>query len=213
MSRCCRLRKCSTLLPIAWPAPCSKRCFPSIGAALMAIAIMISAFGCINGMLLSGARAYFAMARDGLFFRRAGESQPGPVSQAASLAMQGVWACFLVLVRTYDPATGAFGNLYSNLLDYVVSAALIVLHSDDRGSLPLAPPSSERRAALPRLGISRSAGPLYPERCCDPGHPFSYIVLQQPFPVLSSSSSASPSISLSGGLCPARHFDNITQFV
>jgi APA family basic amino acid/polyamine antiporter len=98
--------------------------FPSIGAALMAGVIVISAFGCINGMLMSGARAYFAMARDGLFFRRAatlnGARVPG-----ASLMMQGAWACFLVLVRTYNPSTGAFGNLYSNLLDYVVSAALL----------------------------------------------------------------------------------------
>jgi len=98
--------------------------FPAIGGALMAIGIMISAFGCINGMLLSGARAYFAMARDGLFFSRAAALNrahvPGP-----SLVMQGVWAAFLVVIRTHDPATGTYGNLYSNLLDYVVSAALL----------------------------------------------------------------------------------------
>ncbi len=98
--------------------------FPSIGAALMAIVIMISAFGCMNGLLLSGARAYFAMARDGLFFRRAGWLNRAHVP-GASLMMQGAWAAFLVLVRTYDPSTRAFGNLYSNLLDYVVSADLI----------------------------------------------------------------------------------------
>jgi APA family basic amino acid/polyamine antiporter len=98
--------------------------FPRIGAALMAVAIMISAFGCINGMLMSGARAYFAMARDGLFFRRAAEVNRARVP-GASLAMQGAWAGFLVLVRTYNPSTGAFGNLFSNLLDYVVSAALL----------------------------------------------------------------------------------------
>ena len=98
--------------------------FPSMGAQLMAIAIMISAFGCINGMLMSGARAYFAMARDGLFFRRAAEVNRAHVP-GWSLALQGAWAGFLVLVRTYDPATGAFGNLFSNLLDYVVSAALL----------------------------------------------------------------------------------------
>ena len=98
--------------------------FPSVGAELMAIAIMISAFGCINGMLMSGARAYFAMARDGLFFRRAAEINRARVP-GASLVMQGAWASFLVLVRTYNPATGAFGNLFSNLLDYVVSAALL----------------------------------------------------------------------------------------
>jgi basic amino acid/polyamine antiporter, APA family len=98
--------------------------FPSIGGALMAIVIMISAFGCMNGLLLSGARAYFAMARDGLFFRRAGVLNRARVP-GASLMMQGAWAGFLVLVRTYDPSTRTFGNLYSNLLDYVVSADLI----------------------------------------------------------------------------------------
>jgi basic amino acid/polyamine antiporter, APA family len=98
--------------------------FPSTGAALMAIVIMISAFGCMNGLLLSGARAYFAMARDGLFFRRAGAVNRAHVP-GASLIMQGAWASFLVLVRTYNPSTGTFGSLYSNLLDYVVSADLI----------------------------------------------------------------------------------------
>jgi APA family basic amino acid/polyamine antiporter len=98
--------------------------FPSIGAELMAIVIMISAFGCMNGMLLAGARAYFAMARDGLFFRHAASINRARVP-GWSLAMQCVWACFLVVVRTYDPSTRAFGNLYSNLLDYVISADLI----------------------------------------------------------------------------------------
>ena len=98
--------------------------FPAAGAAIMAAAIMISAFGCINGMLLAGARAYFAMARDGLFFRRAAKVNRAHVP-GASLAMQGTWAALLVLMRTYNPATGTYGNLYSNLLDYVVSAALL----------------------------------------------------------------------------------------
>ena len=98
--------------------------FPAVGAALMALGIMISTFGCINGMLMSGARAYFAMARDGLFFSRAGALNRAHVP-GASLAMQGAWAALLVLVRTHDPATGAYGNLYSNLLDYVISAALL----------------------------------------------------------------------------------------
>ena len=85
---------------------------------------MISTFGCINGMVMSGARAYFAMARDGLFFRGAATVNRAHVP-GASLGMQGVWAAILVLIRTHDPATGAYGNLYSNLLDYVVSAALL----------------------------------------------------------------------------------------
>jgi len=98
--------------------------FPRIGAGLMAAAIMISAFGCMNGMVLAGARAYFAMARDGLFFRRAAIVNRAHVPGAA-LVMQGAWAGILVLLRTYDPGTGAYGNLYSDLLNYVISAALI----------------------------------------------------------------------------------------
>jgi len=98
--------------------------FPRIGAGLMAAAIMISAFGCMNGMVLAGARAYFAMARDGLFFRRAAIVNRAHVPGAA-LVMQGGWAGILVLLRTYDPGTGAYGNLYSDLLNYVISAALI----------------------------------------------------------------------------------------
>ena len=98
--------------------------FPRIGGILIAVAIMISAFGCINGMVLAGARAYFAMARDGVFFRGAGEVNKAHVP-GRSLVMQGAWAIVLVLIRTYDPARGTYGNLYSNLLDYVISAALI----------------------------------------------------------------------------------------
>src|SRR5204863_8919365 len=98
--------------------------FPGLGATIMAIAIMVSTFGCNNGLILAGARAYYAMARDGLFFRAVGRLNDVKVP-AWGLAFQGVWAAFLVLPRTYDPATHAYGNLYSSLLDYVISAALI----------------------------------------------------------------------------------------
>jgi APA family basic amino acid/polyamine antiporter len=97
---------------------------PGVGAGAMAIAIMISTFGCINGKVLSGSRAYFAMAKDGLFFRATGKLNRDGVPGAA-LLVQGIWAALLVLPRTYDSATGKYGNLYSNLLDYVVSAVLI----------------------------------------------------------------------------------------
>jgi len=98
--------------------------FPGVGAVLMAIAIMISTFGCINGMILAGARAFFAMAQDGLFFRRAASINKASVPGAA-LLFQALWTAVLVLPRTYNPATQAYGNLYSNLLDYVISSALI----------------------------------------------------------------------------------------
>ena len=102
--------------------------FPGAGATIMAVAIMISTFGCNNGLILAGARAYYAMARDGLFFRRVGELNHYHVP-AWGLIIQGIWAAVLVLPRTVKvgPAgnvTG-YGNLYGNLLDYVISAALI----------------------------------------------------------------------------------------
>jgi APA family basic amino acid/polyamine antiporter len=101
-----------------------EKIFPGYGPILMAVAIMISTFGCTNGLVLAGARAYFAMAKDKLFFRRAGELNNARVP-GWSLTMQGIWASILVLPRTFDISTGKYGNLYSNLLDYVISAALI----------------------------------------------------------------------------------------
>ncbi len=97
---------------------------PGLGAALMAGGILISTFGCNNGLILAGARAYYAMARDGLFFKKAGELNAAKVPEAG-LILQGIWSVLLVLPRTFDPATGRYGNLYGNLLDYVISAALI----------------------------------------------------------------------------------------
>jgi APA family basic amino acid/polyamine antiporter len=98
--------------------------YPGAGVAVMALAIMVSTFGCNNGLILAGARAYYAMARDGLFFRSAGRLNAAKVP-AWSLGLQGVWAILLVLPRTFNATTGVYGNLYSNLLDYVISAALI----------------------------------------------------------------------------------------
>jgi APA family basic amino acid/polyamine antiporter len=98
--------------------------FPGLGVRLMAATIMISTFGCINGLVLAGSRACYAVARDGLFFRRAGVLNKAQVPGFA-LLVQGAWAVLLILPRTYDPATHTYGNLYSNLLDYVISANLI----------------------------------------------------------------------------------------
>src|ERR1700730_5042129 len=97
--------------------------FPGAGATVMAVAIMISTFGCNNGLILAGARAYYAMAQDGLFFRRVSKLNKNHVP-AWGLIIQGFWAGFLVLPRVVKP-DGTYGNLYSNLLDWVISAALI----------------------------------------------------------------------------------------
>ena len=98
--------------------------FPGRGAVIMAVAIMISTFGCNNGLILAGARAYYAMARDGLFFRPSGQLNAAKVP-AWGLVLQGAWAMFLILPRTYNTATRTYGNLYNDLLAYVISAALI----------------------------------------------------------------------------------------
>jgi APA family basic amino acid/polyamine antiporter len=101
--------------------------FDQYGAAIMAVAIMISTFGCNNGLILTGARAYYAMARDGLFFQAAGRLNRHRVP-AWALVVQGVWAALLVLPRTVkEDKTGAlsYGPLYNDLLVYVISAALI----------------------------------------------------------------------------------------
>ncbi|MEK6289087.1 MAG: amino acid permease [Acidobacteriota bacterium] len=103
--------------------------FPGAGATIMAVFIMVSTFGCNNGLILAGARAYWAMARDGLFFRSAGELNTRHVP-AWGLVIQGIWAAVLVLPRTItgtNAATGdpTYGNLYGDLLTYVISAALI----------------------------------------------------------------------------------------
>jgi len=97
------------------------------GAMCMAAAIMISTFGCDNGLILSGARVYFAMARDRLFFEKVGTTNRNHVP-AAALVAQGIWTALLTLPRTVtvDPATheARYGNVYSQLLEYIVSADL-----------------------------------------------------------------------------------------
>jgi APA family basic amino acid/polyamine antiporter len=85
---------------------------PSIGAPLMAIAIMVSTFGCINGMVLMGARLYYAMARDGLFFQSVGGLNRRGVP-AAGLILQGIWASLLT-----------FSGTYNRLLDFVMIAVV-----------------------------------------------------------------------------------------
>ena len=88
--------------------------FGPVGALLMAGAILVSTFGCINGLILAGARVYYAMARDGVFFERAGVISPTTRVPVWALGVQGVWTAFLTL-------TGSYGQL----LDYVIFAALL----------------------------------------------------------------------------------------
>ena len=93
--------------------------FGAPGAAIMAVAIIISTFGCNNGLILAGARVSYAMARDGLFFRSTGALSKKGVPQSA-LIFQGIWVVVLILLRTRQvDASGAviYGNLYSDLAE------------------------------------------------------------------------------------------------
>lgn len=101
--------------------------FGPAGAIIMAVTIVISTFGCNNGLILAGARVAYAMAQDGLFFRSVGKLNKNSVPGTA-LLFQGLWVALLLLPRTRKvDAAGAvtYGNVYSNLLDYVVFAVLI----------------------------------------------------------------------------------------
>ena len=101
--------------------------FGPVGAAIMAVAIIISTFGCNNGLILAGARVSYAMARDGLFFRATGALNNKGVPGSA-LVYQGIWITILILLRTRHvdaPGVVTYGNLYNDLLDYVVFSVLI----------------------------------------------------------------------------------------
>lgn len=88
--------------------------FGPIGAELMAITVLISTIGCANGMLLSGARVYYAMAKDGLFFKAVGQLSSRYRTPAISLVLQGLWTSLLCI-------SGSYGQL----LDYIVFAVLV----------------------------------------------------------------------------------------
>jgi APA family basic amino acid/polyamine antiporter len=101
--------------------------FGPTGAMIMAVAIIISTFGCNNGLILAGARVSYAMAKDGLFFKSIGTLNKKGVPGTA-LVYQVIWITILILLRKrHVDAVGAvtYGNLYSDLLDYVVFAALL----------------------------------------------------------------------------------------
>ncbi len=88
--------------------------FGAAGGWLMAAAILISSFGCNNGLILSGARVYYAMAKDGLFFRGVAKLHPTYKTPAVSLMVQMIWTCVLCI-------SGSYGQL----LDYIIFAVLV----------------------------------------------------------------------------------------
>jgi APA family basic amino acid/polyamine antiporter len=88
--------------------------FHSGGAYLMAAAILVSTFGCANGLSLAGARVYYAMSRDGLFFKSVGKLHPRYRTPAAGLIVQAAWTSLLCV-----------SGSYSQLLDYIIFAVLV----------------------------------------------------------------------------------------
>jgi APA family basic amino acid/polyamine antiporter len=108
--------------------------FGASGGILMAIAILISTFGCNNGLILSGARVLYAMARDGVFFRRAGTLNRNHVP-AFALIVQSLWTAVLCLTGTYN-----------QLLNYVIFAALLFYVATTTGLFIL----RRTRAGVPR---------------------------------------------------------------
>jgi len=85
-----------------------------VGGLLMAAAIMVSGFGCANGLILSGARVYYAMAKDGLFFRKVAKLHPTYKTPVVSLMVQMVWTCVLCISGSYN-----------QLLEYIIFAVLV----------------------------------------------------------------------------------------
>ncbi len=99
--------------------------FGAAGGTMMAVGILISTFGCMNGLILAGARVYYAMSRDGLFFRAAGNLS-GRGVPAVGLVLQSVWTAILCLSGTYGQLLNYV--IFANLVFYVLtSAGLFIL--------------------------------------------------------------------------------------
>ncbi|MEO8130198.1 MAG: amino acid permease [Bryobacteraceae bacterium] len=92
----------------------AEKMFGATGAQLIAVAIMVSTFGCVNGLILAGSRVYYAMALDGLFFKSIASLDPKTAAPVTSLVWQCGWACLLTLTGRYN-----------DLLDYVIFAVLL----------------------------------------------------------------------------------------
>ena len=136
------------------------------GEAIMAAAILISTFGCVNGLVLAGARVYYAVARDGLFFQSVATTNRRHVP-AAALVAQGVWASLLALPVTVitDPKTGkvSLRQDLQRIAGIRDPGRRYVLHADGRhrdrleaqGTAP-EPPLPNDRLPVPRLDLHRS---------------------------------------------------------
>ena len=136
--------------------PVALALFGQVGSTLVIVAILISTFGCVNGLILSGARVGYAMAREGLFFRSCGRLHPKTGTPAAALVYQAVWSCVLTLTGSYN-----------DLLTYTTFASVLF------GALTV--------VGLYRLRVTQPDHPR-PHRCW--GYPFTpalYLAIALPF--------------------------------
>ena len=147
-------RRSSTRRRIAWPPRRPRACSGPSAVQVMAAAIMISTFGCANGLILSGARVYYAMALDGLFFRtRRRTSTRATTRRSSRSCVQCVWAV---------PAHAKRQLQRPARLCYLCCAAF--LHPDDRRHLRAAPHPARYGPALSRVWLSGAAGAVHRRR-------------------------------------------------
>ena len=123
--------------------------FGNVGSTLVIVAILVSTFGCVNGMILGGARVSYAMAREGLFFRSCAGLHPQAGTPAAALVYQGVWSMVLTL-------TGS----YSELLTYTMFASVLFGGLTVAAVYRLRFTPARPAAPVSLLGLSVHAGPV-----------------------------------------------------
>ena len=142
--------------------------FPGLGPTIMAIGIMVSTFGCTNGLILAGARAYYAMARDGLFFRKSGQLNDAkvPAWGAAVPGAVGDLPGAAAHLRSGDEGLRQSLQQSARVRDL---GGADLLHPDHRRHFPAAADAAGRRAAVSRVRLSgrsrRSTSPA-PRRFC-----------------------------------------------
>jgi APA family basic amino acid/polyamine antiporter len=143
--------------------------FGDVGVSLIVVAILISTFGCVNGLILSGARVCFAMAREGVFFRSNAVVSPATKTPANALLYQGFWSCVLTVTGSYD-----------DLLTYTTFASVLF------GALTV--------AGVYRLRATQPNRPR-PYRCWGyPVTPALYLVIAVPFLVYVIQGAPGPSL-------------------
>lgn len=95
--------------------------FGAPGLYFISAAVVISTFGCNNGLILGGARVYYAMARDGLFFKKLSEIHPLFRTPVNALVLQGIWSCALTLTGTFSDLLTytAFASVFFNVMTVI----------------------------------------------------------------------------------------------